>query len=396
MESVPKPEQTSCKNSGYLPHHAVITEGTTGSSKLRVVFDGSAKSNGASLNDILLKRAQIQQDLFSIVTRFKTHKVVFTADISKMYWQILIHKQDRDLQRIIWRFDATQPLQIYRLKTVTYGTTSAPYLATRSLHQLATDEGIHFPLARLIVINDFYVDDVLTGANSESETLVLRDQLINLLKRGGFELNRWASNSPSSIPRNNLVNNIQNLDKDCISKTLGIFWNSFLDTILYSVKPNFSVNKITKRMILSVIAKLFDPLGLEGPVLINAKIILQILWSLKVDWDKKLPTELQSKRINFVQNLSKLNVLKILRRVISIENPTSFEIHGFSDASESAYGACVYLRAINVQSNNTSTHLMCAKSRVAPLKALSLSRLELCTVNAISGKSHCFFAINYQ
>jgi hypothetical protein len=238
MEPVRSNFPDNPKHVFYLPHHAVITGGPN-TQKIRVVFDGSSKSaNGISLNEILLKGPTIQQDLFEIITRFRTHKIAITADIVKMYRQILVHPDDRDLQRIVWRSNSDEPIQTYQLKTVTYETTSAPFLAVRSLHQLALDEKEHFPIAHRIVLNDFYVDDVLTGANSETEATKLQDQLIKMLKRGGFKLDKWASNKRHLIPRNYDSNAILNLDKENVSKTLGIHWNSTLDIITYSTKFN--------------------------------------------------------------------------------------------------------------------------------------------------------------
>jgi len=123
----------------FLPHHPVFKETST-TTKTWAVFDGSAKtSNGLSLNDILQVGPTVQQDLYSIVLRFRTHQVCFTAYIAKMYRQINVHPQDRDLQRIIWRYSSEEPIQEYKLTTVTYGTSSAPYLATRCLKKLADD-----------------------------------------------------------------------------------------------------------------------------------------------------------------------------------------------------------------------------------------------------------------
>jgi hypothetical protein len=97
----------------YLPHHPVFKETST-TTRTRVVFDGGAKtSNGLSLNDTLQVGATVQQNLYSIVLRFRTHQVCFTADIAKMYRQIIVHPQDRNLQRILWRYSSDEPIQEY-------------------------------------------------------------------------------------------------------------------------------------------------------------------------------------------------------------------------------------------------------------------------------------------
>jgi hypothetical protein len=149
----------------FLPHHPVFKE-TSSTTKTRVVFDGGAKtSNGLLLNDILQVGATVQQDLYSIVLQFRTHQVCFTADIAKMYRQIVVHPQDRDLQTILWRHSSEEPIQEYRLTTVTYGIPSAPFLATRCLKKLADGNKQQYPRAAQVLSNDFYVDDLLSGTS---------------------------------------------------------------------------------------------------------------------------------------------------------------------------------------------------------------------------------------
>ena len=122
----------------------------------------------------------IQQDLYSIVLRFRTYQIAFTADIAKMYRQVRIH-EDRRLQRILWRRSADEQLRTYELSTMTYGTASAPYLATRCLQQLAEDESRNFSLAPETLTNNFHVDDALCGANTLEDALRLEQELIALL-----------------------------------------------------------------------------------------------------------------------------------------------------------------------------------------------------------------------
>jgi hypothetical protein len=121
-----------------MPHHAVLRSSSL-TTKLRVVFDASAKSsNGTSLNDVLMNGGIVQDDLVSIVLRFRLHEYVMTADIEKMYRQILIDPAHRNYQRILWRDSPEKELSHYQLNTVTYGTVSAPYQATRCLQELST------------------------------------------------------------------------------------------------------------------------------------------------------------------------------------------------------------------------------------------------------------------
>jgi len=174
----------------YLPHHPVFKE-TSCTTKTGVVFDGGAKtSNGMSLNDILQVGATVQQDLYSIVLRFRTHQVCFTADIAKMYRQIVVHPQDRDLQRILWRYSSEEPIQESRLTAVTYGTSSAPFLATRCLKKLADDNKKQHPRADQVLSNDFYVDDLLSGTPSIEDASNMQKEMSSLLQTAGLTLRK--------------------------------------------------------------------------------------------------------------------------------------------------------------------------------------------------------------
>ncbi|XP_058817142.1 uncharacterized protein LOC131680444 [Topomyia yanbarensis] len=148
----------------FLPHHAVIKPTST-TTKCRVVFDGSSKSStGISLNDCLMVGPTVQETLYSIVIRIRIREIALVADITKMYRQIWIHPHDSTLQRIFWQHSTDSEVRPYELTTVTYGTASAPYLATRCLQQLSFDYSQKEDDAAAKIGKDFYVDDFLSGA----------------------------------------------------------------------------------------------------------------------------------------------------------------------------------------------------------------------------------------
>lgn len=178
----------------HLPHHAVIREEST-TTKVRVVFDASCKtSSGPSLNDAMLVGPTVQDDLRSIIMRSRTHPIMLIADIKQMYRQILVDERDTPYQRIVWRQSPEHPLETYELKTVTYGTASAPFLATRVLQQLADDEQHDFPQAANVLRKDFYVDDLITGGKPVAET----NNWTNCLQEVAFNCaNGPQTNQPS-------------------------------------------------------------------------------------------------------------------------------------------------------------------------------------------------------
>ncbi|XP_048514357.1 uncharacterized protein LOC125501757 [Athalia rosae] len=362
----------------YLPHHEVIRETST-TTKLRVVFDASAKSSsGKSLNDVLLVGPTVQDNLLDILLTFRLHKIAFTADIQKMYRQILVDPRDRYFQRILWRFSVDEPIQEYRLNTVTYGQACAPYLAIRAIRKLAQDEKKEFPIAANIVLRDFYVDDVLSGANSIDEAKTLCKQLQQLLLRGGFELHKWSSNIDEIVT--NMRGSTQeispstNIDDGDSVKTLGLQWSPANEKFQFSI--NIDIGAKTKREILSAISKLLDPLGVIGPIIVRAKLIMQASWSHDVAWDADLPQELLNEWNDYVDDIQNVGTIQVPRRVIQHEESSRLSLHGFCDASERAYGACLYIQSEDGDGHKTSS-LLCSKSRVAPMKKITLPRLEL-------------------
>ncbi|XP_076384377.1 uncharacterized protein LOC143262794 [Megalopta genalis] len=260
----------------YLPHHAVIKE-CSFTTKVKVVFDASAKSSsGVSLNDALLVGPTIQDNLWAILLR-----------------------------------------------------------SVRCLQQLAEDEQIRFPNASRTFKEDFYVDDLLTGASTFNEAINLRNELIDLAGNGGFQLHLSQT-----------------------KKTLGVFWNPSSDSVTYAVN-SFSETRLTKRLVLSQIAQLFDPLGLLGPVIIRAKIIMQDIWKSKVTWDQPIPQDIAEVWLETRNELAQLDNFSCPRRVM-LETSREIQLHGYCDASERTYGACIYIRTLDHSGRwiRTAPHLL--------------------------------------
>ncbi|XP_050597872.1 uncharacterized protein LOC126925909 [Bombus affinis] len=363
-------------NCYYLPHHGVIKE-SSNTIKLQVVFDGSAISTtGVSLNDTLHTGPKLQKNLVEILLRFRSHQYVLTDDIEKMYRQILVRPEDRKYQLILWR-NSNGEVETYQLNTVTFGLSTAPYLALRCLKQLAEDEGHRFPRASSVVQRDFYVDDALTGADIKEELISVRHEITDLLRSAGLNIREWASNDKDILRRlsERDTNRRLQLDKSQTLKTLDIYWDSQDDAILYSVEPTATIARVTKRSMSSVIARIYDPLGLLAPVIVRAKILLQRVWALKLDWDVSLPSELHTEWDRYYIQLPLLNDIRFPRKTV-VKAANQIELHGFCDASEKAYGACIYLRSIS-SDGHIETQLLSARSKVAPLKSLTIPRLEL-------------------
>lgn len=365
----------------YIPHHAVMKEDST-TTKLRVVFDASHKSSsGLSLNDVMMVGPTVQSNLYDILLRFRRYAIAFTADVTKMYRQIQMHKEHQDLQRIVWRETEDDPIDVYRLTTVTYGTASAPFLAVRSLCESASLASVEFPEASRMITRDMYVDDLITGADTEDEAVIRQKQISNILLGSCFELRKWASNSTA------VLQGIPASDRECHEslafedgesiKALGIRWYPADDSFGFNVTLATIATQITKRIVLADTARLFDPLGLLSPVIIRAKILLQKLWLLGLDWDDTLPDTVISQWLAYRDDLCALERIRIPRWLGTNSIGRTTELHGFCDASEAAYAAVVYART--VYSNGTiQVNIITSKTKVSPVQQITVPRLELC------------------
>lgn len=188
------------------------------------------------------------------------------------------------------------------------------------------------------------------------------------MKRGGFIIRQWASNHAHALDNiYEKIFGVENaVEQNAVFKTLGVIWDSKRDTFVFTVKPIDPSTKITKRNILSEIAKISDPFGLLSPVVLTAKSIMQKCWSANIDRAKSVTQDLFTSWSSFASQINLIHDLTV-ERLLLIQDPTQIELYGFCNASKVRHGACLYVRSTN-QDNKTFVRLACAKSRVAPLK----------------------------
>lgn len=243
------------------------------------------------------------------------------------------------------------------------------------MRQLAKDNGDQFPKVSYAILHNSYVNDFAAGSDSLSGVLEQRDQLIGILTCGGLELSKWVSNCwliRSSTEGDNTVS----LDPDSVwRKVLGIVWNPYQDIFSFKIVLD-ALAKPTKLNLLSEVSKIFDPMGFLAPSTILFKILFQELWlaNNKLDWDDPLPSEIARKWTFYRADLKHFAKLNISRRYTL--NANSFDLIGLSDASEKAYSSVVYARSTS-EGGDVEVHFVAAKTRVAPVKQISVPRLEL-------------------
>ncbi|XP_070142318.1 uncharacterized protein [Drosophila kikkawai] len=334
----------------YLPHHAVFKP----------------------------ERPVLQSDLTLQILKWRTFKFVFNADITKMYRQILLNQEHTPFQRILFR-NGQGDISDFELQTVTFGVNCAPFLALRTLQQLSDDVNAQYPRASHIILNYMYVDDVLAGAHTEAEAILAIQELQAALISAGFPLRKWTSNERAllkALPKEHLLStDFLDLEEVSTTKTLGVRWNATTDEFYFvptevTIQANYS-----KRDVLSQIAKLFDPAGWLSPFVVQAKILMQDIWLASVEWNEFLSAELLHRWHDFLRSYSFLHQVRIPRWV-HFQPGVQVQLHGFCDASQKAYGAAIYVR---IQRDGIiSSNLLTSKTKVAPVKTVSLPRLELC------------------
>lgn len=362
-----------------IPHHGVIRNDKK-SSRLRVVLDGSSSTtNGISLNEILYTGPNLQNDLFKILLQFRLLPIALSADIRQMYLRVLMNQDDWRFQRLLYRFDPSDEIQVFEMTRVPFGLSCSTFLAVRTVHQLASDEGDRFPTAARVAKKDIYMDDLATSCLSAEDGIELSDQLIKLFAAGDFELVKFSSNSPevmASIPPENRVSAAVEFSPADQLKILGLHWVPADDVFTFSVSSQ--PRQCTKRNILSVIARLWDLLGLVAPVTLLAKLIVKSLWNQHMDWDDTPPQHIVDLWQKFEAELPLLQNIKLPRHV-GVTDECVISILGLADGSEVAYGGVVYMHVYFPKMDKTVMNLVCAKSRVAPSKSVvTIARLELC------------------
>lgn len=366
-------------DSYYMPHHPINTNiSGNHQRKFRVVFNASAATTtGTSFNDQQLPGPKLQDDLNAIFLRFRKRKFALTADIKQMFRQVNVSPLDWDHQRLIWRDSPSQPLDEYIMTVVTWGMTSAGFNAVRAMRQCAMDHRHSFPLGAQIALTDFYFDDMLSGADDEDQLMIAQAEVDQLLKSGGFELAKWTSNS-SRLAMAISAQQCIEVEFPTESGVLGMRWSPQSDQLYVKtagMHTEIVVEGLTKRSVISAIAKIFDPTGLVGPVVVMGKILQQEIWKSGISWDERLPHDLVNGWLEYRQNIMSLDEIRI-PRWIGISPGYQLQLHIYCDASEKAAGAAGYIR-VSTGTERSSVCLVTSKSKVAPTKRTTIPRLEL-------------------
>ena len=333
----------------YLPHFPIIRMDKT-TTKVRIVFDCSAKTDGLSLNDVINPGPKLQKELFDVLLRFRHHPVALASDIKEMYLQVEIEENDRPYFRVLWcDLDSTKEPDVYEFTRVVFGKNSAPMEAQFIAQENARLHQETHPLAAETVLKSTYMDDSIDSVETDEIGVKLYRQLSSLWNHAGMQARKWVSNSEAvmeAIPEEDQAVQLTITDdKYPVVKTLGVAWDSKEDILTLPASRVSSDLPLTKRNVLRTVAAVFDPLGFVSPFVMVAKVILlQELWARGYDWNDTIEDEIAIWISAWFEQLHDVATIHVPRCLCENKVVARREMVTFVDASLKSYGAIVYTR----------------------------------------------------
>jgi len=236
-----EPGEIDDGSSWYLPHFPVVREDKE-TTKVRIDYDLAARYGGISLNDTMLPGPKLQQDIFDVLLHFRSNPVALVADLTEMFSQVVMAKQDRRYHRFLWRgLDLTRPPEVYEAMRLMFGDRASLYLAQYIVRQHAEDNNDDYPLAVAIILLQMYMDDIMTPLETDDEAIKARHQLIELLGKAGFKIQQWCSNRSNvleDIPLEDRMANVNIEESELPSmNALGVQWNAETDMFTFKLSP---------------------------------------------------------------------------------------------------------------------------------------------------------------
>ncbi|XP_041785039.1 uncharacterized protein LOC121600475 [Anopheles merus] len=339
----------------FLPTFPVTNPNKPG--KIRIVFDAAAKSNGVSLNTFLLKGPDQLVDLLTVLYKFREHRIGVVGDIKEMFFQVAMRPEDQRSQMILWNGGETDKApDVYVVTVMTFGAACSPCCAHYVKNLNAEKYRDEFPRAFECIVKEHYVDDMLASVETEDEAIKLAKDVRHVHAKGGFEIRNWLSNSHLVMEQLDVPVKIEkdvNVGTDTrTEKVLGMWWDTQADTFTYKVSPRNDEQLLagaklpTKREVLRILMRIYDPLGLLGNVLMFLKVLLQEIWRAGVGWDEQIGGRLAEQWERWTSILPAVCQIKIPRcyRQRTSALPGNVQLHIFCDASENGMAAVAYFR----------------------------------------------------
>lgn len=354
----------------YIPWHGTYKKST---GKLRIVNDAASKpGKGAySLNDSLETGPDKMNLLFLILLGYRRYRYACKADIEKAFLMVGVAVEFRDALRVLWIKDGV--VWILRFARLPFGLTCSPYLLAAVLEKHLRESGVDEKLVEEILAA-FYMDDNIWSVKTLEELMKRYDVIMTEFLKAGMKLRDWSSNSEEA----RAYFRSRGDETPEIETVLGLKWN--VKTDLISVNADRISNLIgkqpkTKRQFWSFVAQVYDPLGMLAPYTTLAKLLTREVSAVCKGWDSKLPQELSKKVTRWMDDFGMVTTMTFPRHV-GVHNPKTEQLVCFCDASTLALGAAVYLVSTTME-DEVVVNLVTAKSRIAPIPAQTIPKLEL-------------------
>jgi hypothetical protein len=355
------------------------------STPYRIVFNSSQQFKGISLNEALFKGpdAYLNSQL-GVLLRWREKEVALVGDISKMYNSIHLEIPEQHMHRYLWTNLNYQSVpKTFMMTRVNMGDRPAGAISTEAMYMTAEKFKSDHPAAAIMLRIGSYVDDLMESAESLEEAKEISDGAEKILQKGGFRVKFWLF-SGEKLEANS-------------TEVLGVTWIPETDSLSYNLSLNFSPKRrgvhtlpdltedevpamipevLTKRLVLSQVMRVYDPMGLLSPVTIVGKILLRETWLTQLGWDDAIPAKLRNQWVRYLTTIYAANKIKYQRALKpsnAVGKPT---LVLFSDASDTAYGFAAYIRWKR-SGGSVWSRLVMAKSRIAPLVKRSTPQLEL-------------------
>ncbi|XP_055522545.1 uncharacterized protein LOC129716731 [Wyeomyia smithii] len=352
-----------------------------------MVWDAAAKANGVSFNDMLLKGTDLLVSLVEVLLRLREGKIAVCSDIREMFLRILIREEDKWSQCFLWRASPEDEVQIFVINVAMFGATSSPCTAQFVKNKNALDYAELYPKAVDAIVKNHYVDDFLSSVNSVEEAVQLVRQVQLIHAAGGFEFRKILSSSQEVL---DLLGETGTSDSKSLNsrkervyeRVLGVVWVPRADHFTFDrtgLEGILEGGMIpTKRQVLRTVMKLYDPVRFVAHFVVQGKILMQEIWRTGTNWDEPISESLHnlwSRWIEVYLTISEVRVSRCFLGHLLPEEIDEIELHVFTDASVASCACVAYLRMS--YSGGGWCSLVAAKTKVAPLRALSIPRLEL-------------------
>ncbi|XP_058817796.1 uncharacterized protein LOC131681103 [Topomyia yanbarensis] len=372
----------------YLPIGAVVNPKKP--HKVRLIWDAAAKVESVSLNSMLMKGPDLLVSLAAVLFRFREGSIAVSADVKEMFHQVQIRTADRHSQRFLWRENPSKPPEIYLMNVATFGATCSSCSAQYIKNKNAQEFNEKFPKAAEAVLKGHYVDDYVDSFNTIEEAREIALQVKWIQSKAGFDLRNWLSNSPElnavlGGSTNAMIKDLMLGGGETSERVLGMLWSPENDSLGFSAKMRADVQLLidenkrpTKRQVLRCVMTIYDPLGLLTSILVHGKVLIQQIWRSGVGWDDWIDDVAFERWLQWIEMIPKVNQIRVPRCYHGIRSHlyTDIQLHVFVDASEAAYACAAYFR-YPIDDGTANTVLVTAKSKVAPLRPISIPRLEL-------------------